>query len=199
MKPLAIIGLIALSASPGLAVSQESSLPSAGSKEPPTISVFDLIARVHRKTGQQFIVDPHASGFVVLSGLDVDRIDYDMLMTILRQQGLVAVAGKGAVRIMPDAEARQQPAPTLTADDAKVRDEDLVTRVVQVRNACAAHMVPVLRPLMPQYAHMAAYPPTNTVILLDRADNVRRVADLIERLDKTAPGKLDCGAGKGGS
>jgi general secretion pathway protein D len=194
MKALGIIAIIAVLASPGLANSQQSP-PPAGSKEPPNISLFDLIAQVHRKTGRQFILDPQVTGHVLLSGLDPERVDYDMLMTILRQQGMVAVAGKDVVRIMPDSEARQQPVPTLTSDDAKVRDDDLVTRVVQVRNACAAHMVPVLRPLMPQYAHMAAYPPTNTVILFDRADNVRRLADLIERLDKTAAGKLDCSPG----
>jgi general secretion pathway protein D len=197
MQPLGIIGIIALLASPGLANAQQGA--AAGSKEPPTISLFDLIAQVHRKSGRQFILDPHVSGSVVLSGLDAERVDYDMLMAILRQQGMVAVDAKEAVRIMPDSEARQQPVPTLTADDAKVHDYELVTRVVQVRNACAVHMVPVLRPLMPQYAHLAAYPSTNTVILFDRADNVRRLADLIERLDKTAVGKLDCSPGKAAS
>jgi general secretion pathway protein D len=68
----------------------------------------------------------------------------------------------------------------------------VITRIVQVRNACAAQMVPVLRPLMPQFAHLAAYPPTNTLILVDHADNIRRVVDVVERIDKAAPGKLTC-------
>ena len=46
---------------------------------------------------------------------------------------------------------------------------------------------------MPQSAHLAAYPPTNTLILTDHADNVRRIVELVEQLDKTAPGKLECG------
>jgi general secretion pathway protein D len=197
MKILGIVGLAALLASSALASAQENPMSASGSKEPPSISVFDLIAKVHRKTGRQFVVDPRISGSVILSGLDVDRVDYDALLVILRQQGLVAFERKEIVRIMPDAEARQQPVPIQAADAAATRDEDLVTRLVQVRNACAAQMVPVLRPLMPQYAHLAAYPATNTLIVVDRADNVRRLADLIERLDKAAPGKLDCNSGKG--
>lgn len=197
MKALGILGLAALLAAPGLAPAQQSTPSPAGSKEPPTMSVFELIARVHRKTGRQFVIDPRVSGSVVLSGLDVDRVDYDALLVILRQQGLVAVPQQELVRVMPDAEARQQPVPAQASEAAGTRDEDIVTRLVQVRNACAVHMVPVLRPLMPQYAHMAAYPPTNTLILVDRADNVRRLVDLVEKIDRTAPGKLDCGSGKG--
>jgi general secretion pathway protein D len=45
---------------------------------------------------------------------------------------------------------------------------------------------------MPQSAHLAAYPPTNTLILTDHADNARRIVELVERIDKTAPGKIDC-------
>jgi len=197
MRAIGILGLVAVLASAGLARSQESSPPPPGSKEPPTISLFDLIAKVHKKTGRQFVLDPHLGGYVLLPGLDADRVDYDMLMVILRQQGMVAVADRQAVRIMPDAEARQQPVMP-TSGDAKAGDEDLVTRLVQVRNACAAYIVPVLRPLMPQYAHMAAYPPVNTLILVDRADNVRRLVDLVDRLDKSAPDKLDCNSGKNG-
>ena len=112
----------------------------------------------------------------------------------------MTVAGKEAVSILPDRDARQLPSRVLNADDPGIGDDTLVTRIVQVRNACAAHMVPVLRPLMPQFAHMAAYPPTNTLILADRADNVRRVVDLVESIDKAAPpGRQNCELPRPGS
>lgn len=154
----------------------------------------ELVARVHRKTGRDFILEPSVAGVrISVAGLDPDGVDYPMLMLVLRYNGLVTVADKQAVSILPDRDARQLPSRILTADDPKIGDETLVTRLVQVRNACATQMVPVLRPLMPQSAHMAAYPPTNTLILTDHADNIRRVVELVERLDKTAPGKLECG------
>ncbi len=152
----------------------------------PTVELSELIAKVHKKTGRQFVLEPRVAGRVSLAGLDADRIDYRMLMVILRHNGMVALAEKEVVTILPDAVARQLPMPTLTADDPTIGDETLVTRLVQVRNICAAHTVPVLRPLMPQFAHMAAYPATNALILTDHADNVRRIVDIVERLDKQA-------------
>lgn len=196
MNALGITTLSLLLALPGLAAAQAApSVPAPGiAHEPPTIPLYELVARVHQKTGRQFVLDPHAMGMVQVAGLDVDRIDYDMLLVILRQYGLVAIAEKDVVSIVSDAGARQLPTPAWTADDPRARDADLVTRVLQVRNACAAQMVPVLRPLMPQYAHLAAYPYSNTLIVMDRVDNLRRIAELVEKIDKAVVSKQDCGA-----
>lgn len=158
-----------------------------------SVALSELVARVHKKSGQEFILEPSVGAVrISLAGMDAERIDYPMLLAVLRYNGLVSMVEQQVVTILPDREARQLPTPILTADDPKIGDGTVVTRIVQVRNACAAHMVPVLRPLMPQFAHMAAYPPTNTLILVDHADNVRRVADIVERIDKAAPGKLPC-------
>ena len=158
------------------------------------VLLSELVACVHRKTGKAFILEPSVAGTrISVAGMDPDGVDYPMLLAVLRYNGLVIIADQRAVSILPDLYARQLPSRILTADDPKIGDDTLVTRLVQVRNACATQMVPVLRPLMPQSAHMAAYPPTNTLILTDHADNVRRLVELVERIDKTAPGKLECG------
>jgi general secretion pathway protein D len=159
------------------------------------VPLSELVARVHGNSGKVFILDPSAAAVrISMAGMDAERIDYPMLLNVLRYNGLVALVEKQVVTILPDAVARQLPTPVLTADDAKIDADTLVTRILQVRNACAVHMVPVLRPLMPQSAHLAAYPPTNTLIVADHADNVRRIAELVERIDKAAPAKLDCGS-----
>jgi len=165
----------------------------------PTIDLSELIARVARKSGKQFVIDPHANGTVPTAGFEVERVDYPMLLAILRVNGLATFTQGGIVSVVPDAIARQLSTPTLTADDPKIPDDELVTRVVQTRNICAAHAVPVLRPMMPQFAHLAAFPATNTLLIVDRAANARRIADLIERLDKQAGAKQDCGSMKSGS
>jgi general secretion pathway protein D len=53
-----------------------------------------------------------------------------------------------------------------------------------VKNVCAAQTVPVLRPLMPQAAHMAAYPETNNLILSDHVSNLHRLVTIIEALER---------------
>ncbi len=57
---------------------------------------------------------------------------------------------------------------------------------------CVAHAVPVLRPLMPQAAHLAASAQSNTLIISDHAANARRIIDMVERLDKAAPAGQKC-------
>jgi len=165
----------------------------------PTIELGELIARVAKKTGKQFVVDPHANGAVPTAGFEVERVDYPMLLAILRVNGLATFTQDGITSVIPDTIARQLPTSTLTADDPKIADDELVTRVMQARNICMAQAVPLLRPLMPQFAHLAAFPATNTMVIVDRAANVRRIADLLERLDKQAGAKQDCGSMKSGS
>ena len=164
----------------------------------PTIDLGELIARVAKKTGKQFVVDPHASGAVPTAGFEVERVDYPMLLAILRVNGLATFTQGGVISVIPDGIARQLPTPTLTADDPKIADDELVTRVMQARNICMAQAVPLLRPLMPQFAHLAAFPATNTMVIVDRAANARRIADLLERLDKQAGAKQDCSSTKSG-
>src|SRR4029079_17243598 len=69
--------------------------------------------------------------------------------------------------------------------------DELITQVIAVENVNAAQLVPVLRPLMPQAAHMAAYPQGNILILSDRASNVSRVMRIIERIDQQGDNEVD--------
>jgi general secretion pathway protein D len=71
-------------------------------------------------------------------------------------------------------------------------DFELVTLLVQPKNICVNMLVPVLRPLQPQAAHLAADLQSNTLIINDRAVNARRIAELVTQLDKRGPGKKDC-------
>ena len=187
-----------LAAVPALAPAAEEN-PTVAAGRGPSVELGELIARVAKKTGQQFVIDPHASGAVPTAGFDVERVDYPMLLAILRVNGLVTFTQGGVVSVIPDAIARQLPMPTLTADDPKIAADELVTRVVQARYICAAHAVPLLRPMMPQFAHLAAFPATNTLLIVDRAANARRIADLVERLDKQAGSKQECGSLKSSS
>jgi general secretion pathway protein D len=157
-----------------------------------TIDLVELIGKVAKRTGRQFVLDPRIAGRATMAGLEPDRVDYDTLLAILRVHNMVVFTQGGVVNVVSDAEARQLPIPTFSGDDSKMAGDELVTRLVQARNVCVAHLVPVLRPMLPQYAHMAAYPYTNTIILVDRGANVRRIADVIERLDRSAPGKQSC-------
>jgi general secretion pathway protein D len=158
----------------------------------PTIEIQDLIAKVAKRTNTQYVVDPRARADVPLTGIDVDRLDYAKLLTILTVNGLTSYKQGDFVIVVPDANARQMPTHVYTDTSFKELDEEFVTVLLQAKNACTAHLVPILRPLMPQEAHMASDPYSNTMVISDRASNARRLADIFGRIDKSAPAGRGC-------
>lgn len=152
----------------------------------PKVEITDIIGRVAKRTGRQFNLDPRVAGSVPVSGMDLQRVDYPRLLAILRVNQFAAYEANGVVNVFPDANARSMPIPVTTSVNPQTLDDELVTVIWNAKNACTSHMVPVLRPLMPQAAHLASFPPSNSLILSDHADNARRILDLAERLDKQA-------------
>src|SRR5699024_5033190 len=61
---------------------------------------------------------------------------------------------------------------------------DIITRVIQIKHIPASQLVPILRPLVPQYGHLAAYVPANSLIISDRAANVKRIRRIVARIDQ---------------
>ena len=92
------------------------------------------------------------------------------------------------IAVVPDANARQLPSRVFTDTSFQAADHEHVTLLLSTRNVCAAWLVPVLRPLMPQSAHLAAVMQNNGLIINDRAANARRIATLVTQLDVPAPG-----------
>jgi general secretion pathway protein D len=158
----------------------------------PDIDMADLIDKVARRTGKQFIIDPRVRAQVPRAGLDYDKVDYGRLLAILTVHQFAAYESNGVVKIVPDAIARQLPIPVTTEVPAKALDDEYVTVMFQAKNMCTAQAVPVLRPLMPQAAHLAAFPQANTLLISDHAGNARRIVDMAERLDKAAPAGQKC-------
>lgn len=156
------------------------------------IELTDLIAKVAKRTGKQFIVDPRVRATVLKTGLDFDKVDYARLLAILTVHQFAAYESNGIVKVLPDASARQLPIPVTTDVPAKALDDEYVTVMFQAKNMCTAQAVPVLRPLMPQAAHLAAFPQANTLLISDHAGNARRIVDMAERLDKAAPSGQKC-------
>src|SRR6185436_14478920 len=99
--------------------------------------------------------------------------------------GFVTVEGAGFVKIVPEAEGKTNPTP-VTQGPVNARGDQLVTQVFTLKNESAAQMVNVLRPLIAPNNTIAAYPSTNSLIITDYADNLRRIERIIESIDNTA-------------
>src|SRR5438270_662145 len=110
---------------------------------------------------------------------------YEAFLSILQVYGFIAVPAGDVVKILPDANARQIPSIDLP-DHVSATSDEIVTQVIDVKNVSAAQLVPILRPMIPQYGHLAAYPSSNILIISDRAGNVNRMMRIIRRIDQVA-------------
>ena len=184
---------LAALAVPVLALAAEpTSAPSTGAASAGGMELTDLIDKVAKRTGKQFILDPRVRAIVPEAGIDLGKVDYARLLAILTIHQFAAYESNGVVKVLPDASARQLPIPVTNEVPAKALDDEYVTVIFQAKNMCSAQAVPVLRPLMPQAAHLAAFPQANTLLISDHAGNARRIVDIAERLDKAAPAGQKC-------
>jgi general secretion pathway protein D len=176
----------------GKAYAQSSSSESAATTERVEngVPIAKLIAVVAKKTGKKFILDPKVHGDAEIVGQDTSNISYGDLLTILHDYGFTAAEYGGYVNVVPDPVARQLPLPIITGKETRP-DTEYVTKVITVKNVSAAQLVPILRPMIPQNGHLAAYPCTNKLILVDTFANVQRLNTVIEALDVGEPYKQE--------
>ncbi len=149
--------------------------------------IQEVIKFVADASGRTIIIDPRVKGRVkVISdkALPPDEL-YDLFLSVLEVHGFTAIEIGKVTRIVPRKEARSAPVP-VTDNLTGVLGNEYVTQVIQLSNVAAVKVLPVLRPLVPQHAHLAAYDPSNAIIVSDTAANIARIRALIERIDKAA-------------
>ena len=140
-----------------------------------------LVRRVAADADFTVVVDPRVNARVQYAGAPIESIDYSTLLAILRIHGYVSVEIGGQISIVLDANARMMPTRILQNDDPSVSDHEVVSRIISL-NTDAAVLVPIIRPLVPQYGHLAAV--GNSLLIVDRYDNVRRITALVNELTK---------------
>ena len=147
------------------------------------------VKAIGEMTGRSFVVDPRVKGTVnLVSGRPVPKsLAYPMLQSALRAQGFVTVEGPGYVKIIPEADGKTNPTPVIQGT-VTARGDQLVTQVFTLKNESASQLVNILRPLIVPNNTIAAYPSTNTLIITDYADNLRRLERIIMAVDQPPQG-----------
>jgi len=154
--------------------------------------IQELIKFVAEATGTTIVVDPSVKGKVrVVSSKPVSRDElYELFLSILEVHGYTAVSSGGVIRVIQSKDARSAPVQVRDSGSGTASDE-YVTEVIKLENISAAKLIPVLRPLVPQQAHMAAYAPSNAIIISDLSSNIDRIRDIIKRMDQSAVQQTD--------
>ena len=143
-----------------------------------------FISQIADMTGKNFVVDPRvrARDVTVVStkALSASEV-YELFLSVLQVHGYAAVPSGDIIKIVPNTTAKQSNLPLV--GESESGGEALVTRVIPVENSPVEELVPVLRPLVPQYGHLAAVGSANALIISDHIDNIRRMEAIIASLD----------------
>jgi hypothetical protein len=164
--------------------------PGDARRPEPNAVLDDLLTRVAADTGRQFIVDFRVPERIYVRGtVGEASLDYPALLAVLRGNGLAAVEIGGYVHIVADAAVRQLPTRVVNEDDPNVADNEIVTRVLTIPpgGASATTLVPLLRPMQPQYAHLSASAERDqqgggTLVIVDHYANVKRISEVVEAI-----------------
>jgi len=147
--------------------------------------ITQIIQAVGEVTGKTFIVDPRVNAKVTMLSPTpmTPSAFYEAFLSVLQVYGFVAVPSGKVIKILPNTDQRQFPSNDLP-ETVSTTSDALVTQVIPLKNLSAAQLVPLLRPLVPPYGHLAAYNAANMLIISDRAANVSRIERIIERMDE---------------
>jgi len=150
-----------------------------------------VIAAVSEMTGRNFIVDPRVKGKVTVisqRALKASEI-YQVFLSVLKIHGFAAIPGKNTTQIVPEVNAKQSA--VSTGEKFIPVSDEFITQVIEIKNVDAAQLVPILRPLVPQRGHLAAYPSSNVLVISDAASNIRRLKKIIASIDQASNGEIE--------
>jgi general secretion pathway protein D len=152
-----------------------------------TINLKDADIRVFIEqiadiTGETFVVDPRVKGQVsVISKTPLSLSEvYQLFLSVMATHGFSIVTHGEQTRIVPNAEAKAEG----SLGSGRAAPDRLETRLLQVQHSPVAELIPLIRPLVPQYGHLAAVPSANALIISDRSANIERIEELLGQLDQ---------------
>lgn len=148
-----------------------------------------FVTQVADITGYSFVVDPRVKGKVtVLSSAPMNKDEiYDLFLAVLNVHGFTAIPGEEVIKVVQQVDAKQSAESTKRFQ--KVPSEQLITRVIQIDNANALELVPILRPLVAKYGHLAGVAAANALIISDHSSNIQRIEQIVRELD--SPSKYE--------
>ena len=149
--------------------------------------IQSVVKTVGMITGKNFILDPRITGnFNIVSVNPISRdLVYPILLSALRLHGYAAVEEKGFVKIVPEADAKLNFSKTETVGTTSFNTsgDKIITQVYPLQHESAAQLVPVLRPLITPNNVIAVYPNSNTLVITDYAENIKRINKIISSID----------------
>lgn len=146
------------------------------------IRVF--VSQVADMTQKSFIIDPRVKTKVTVMSSTEMRAEevYELFLSVLAVHGYAAVPAGEFTKIVPAAGVKTDSLPM--RPELTPTSQELITRVIQIKNTPALELIPILRPMVPQYGHLAGVVSANALIISDHQDNISRIERIIDQLDE---------------
>ena len=156
-------------------------------RDAPLSEVIEGIAKL---TGKNFDVDPNI-GALTVTIITHDRIPpemaYQVLESILASRGfsMVQTLDGNLIKILPTPDASGSAKNPLFKDASvdKQSYDKYSTHIIQVKHADPTELANALKILGSQTAKIDVYVPTNTLIITDVADGLKRMFEFLEQAD----------------
>ena len=193
-RATALIAALAVGLGPGglLPVGLAHAAPQgAAQKAPPSVTLnfvnaeIEGVARAMAAiTDRQILVDPRVKGAITLYSEQplTPREAYLNFLAALRGQGFAVVEVQGLLKVVPEAEAKLQTG-TVDVGTVKRQGDVVLTQIFRIQYENANNLVAVLRPLISPNNTINANPGSNTLVITDYADNLKRIGQMIAALD----------------
>jgi general secretion pathway protein D len=142
---------------------------------------------------RQIIVDPRVKGTVTLYSEQpvTPREAYMNFLSALRGQGFALVEVSGLLKVVPEADAKLQSGTVDVGNKPQRTGDVILTQIFKLQFENANSMVTVLRPLISPNNTINANPGTNTLVITDYADNLKRMGQIIAALDVPSTGDME--------
>lgn len=150
-----------------------------------------FISQVADITGKSFVLDPRVKGKVnVVSNEPMSQESvYELFLSVLQIHGLAALPAGDVTLIIQQNDVKTSGRSLEIQADSE--SQELLTKVIMIKNVPALDLVPILRSMVAKYGHLAGVKSANALIITDHAVNINRIEEIIERLDRSGNQELE--------
>lgn len=150
--------------------------------------ITEFVNIVGKNLKKTMIVDPNVRGKINVRSYDLlsEQQYYQFFLNVLEVYGYAAVEmDNNIVKIIRNKDAKTAAIPVV-GEKSNVIGDEMVTRVVEVKNVTVRELVPLLRQLSDQAGggNVVNYDPANVIMLTGTASTVNRLVKIIERVDR---------------
>jgi general secretion pathway protein D len=194
-RALALATALALTFGPGGLMPFGVAMAATVKKSGPTVTLNFVNAEIEGVAramaaivDRQIMVDPRVKGQITLYSEQplTPREAYLNFMSALRGQGFALIEVAGLLKVVPEADAKLQTGTVEVGNSTKRAGDQIITQIFKLQNENVNNMVTVLRPLISPNNTINAIPSTNSLVITDYADNLKRLGQIIAAMDVSA-------------